>query len=937
MKKVKLPKNWVVVDSKSHPERVYYFNVKTNESSWEQPMTGETNKPSTSNVLKSKERIKCDGENSIKLRAKTPDLDESKSIDVTIRPKLIAKRRSKLTKERDTPAMAEIRKKMLQRKTKNGSSKSVQSSNSKSSKLFSSQGTIAIQRTAKEKINGSIMESNKNEKDNNLGVMTPQMKIIYEKLQQKNTKKTVPKQCEPSGSIEDTTLSDTGISTKKKSQSRNLRCRSRINNTIEDNDIKSSLSKTSTETESLGRQSGTKNLLLNKNDSLHKFRKPTGNKEYKNNTAKGRRMLKINMAKERLDKLKKTLNMQIEDQRVNNRLLENCDKSLLEIMSNNDEPLDIYKTADIRHKNLRNRLLRNKKIVQVNEMLLTVKSNAQSTNDQSKNSLEDPLLESNISVCEEMDWEPMEYEKITFEVQAARTQLCINNIEHQKLPMAENILRIPSSTIQEEKKTLYIVIDTNVFLSNIEAIKKARDIQFGTYNRPILVIPWTVIRELDYIKDDKSRVRSKNLSAKARRAIHFLNEHFSAKHPRLVGQTPEDVANNKERFAIECPDDEILQTCLQIRDAGRTVALLSYDKNLCNKAMIYDVIALGRDDPLEKIDYLSSSNNMNSSFHDNYYQKMEGRESEIISIFQEELHFSHELFEDIQSTVKECLSVIVSKEMKNLYGDTWEKYTILRPPWTIVDVLKCAVKHWIAAVSEAFDRRAEPILKELLEIFSKMPTSGSKLKDIAYLLEKCSDLTQMIKVDKYPDLMIRASNAVDELRKKCQIFVNEIREKRLQDEIGKEDDVMKQKHRAEKAFKYFENIYAYARDIGGMAANIMGMPCSFCYQVPTPAPSVEYVKKFEPEVAENVCRLLSVLSTALEQIQNSCVDHQAVIDLYHILTNFLPETLPITTCDFSPLDVYCCLKQKEDVLRTGMQQLQELSTHFCRLASYKCT
>lgn len=37
MKKHTLPKNWVVVSSKSHPDRVYYFNIRTSESSWKEP------------------------------------------------------------------------------------------------------------------------------------------------------------------------------------------------------------------------------------------------------------------------------------------------------------------------------------------------------------------------------------------------------------------------------------------------------------------------------------------------------------------------------------------------------------------------------------------------------------------------------------------------------------------------------------------------------------------------------------------------------------------------------------------------------------------------------------------------------------------------------------------------------------------------------------
>lgn len=53
--------------------------------------------------------------------------------------------------------------------------------------------------------------------------------------------------------------------------------------------------------------------------------------------------------------------------------------------------------------------------------------------------------------------------------------------------------------------------------------------------------------------------------------MRFLHQHFSTKHPRILGQTPQDVMKNKEIFETVCPDDEILQSCLQIRNSGRLV------------------------------------------------------------------------------------------------------------------------------------------------------------------------------------------------------------------------------------------------------------------------------------------------------------------------------------------------------------------------------
>lgn len=59
----------------------------------------------------------------------------------------------------------------------------------------------------------------------------------------------------------------------------------------------------------------------------------------------------------------------------------------------------------------------------------------------------------------------------------------------------ENNIELTESNKMEsrEKDPLYIVVDTNVFLSNLEIIEEARDTTFKNYPCPFIVIPWTVI------------------------------------------------------------------------------------------------------------------------------------------------------------------------------------------------------------------------------------------------------------------------------------------------------------------------------------------------------------------------------------------------------------------------------------------------------------
>lgn len=77
--------------------------------------------------------------------------------------------------------------------------------------------------------------------------------------------------------------------------------------------------------------------------------------------------------------------------------------------------------------------------------------------------------------------------------------------------------------------------------------------------------------------------------------------------------------------------------------------MLSYDKNLCTKAMIYDILALGRHDPLEKIDDFDTNgttiNHLNNGSVEN-------------SLFNEELRLIDDIFEDTKLIIRDFLSTV---------------------------------------------------------------------------------------------------------------------------------------------------------------------------------------------------------------------------------------------------------------------------------------
>lgn len=894
--KPNLPNDWIVVNSESHPDRVYYFNVRTNKSSWEQPLPEETNMVSRKKARNSKKRKRDSvDDDSTQPRPTTPVFNETNQTISTERLKLCAKRQiTKSTDQVDTPQMREIREKLLKKQSKNVTPKkvvpnAVKNQDEPDKKILRKEQPVSAK----------PVESTKS-------VDTPQMLALYEKIRQRQSKVT-GKRSVSSAAAEEAKSSE-NISTTTSEKNNEIATRKRATR------------------------------VRKVSETVKKIVSPVVPC-----TPRGKRRTDVGSSS--TEQASSTSESPVISEGIartkSEKSLARRGRSLASKEMISESPPSVYKNAEVRLKSLHNRILKRQSAASDNRHggKKPIWDDERQELPEKHGTTVASLIEecSNVEFCEEMEWEPIEDEKIMVEVQSVRMQLCTDNPSDLTKEMPENVLRFSNTFDRKSNQELYIVIDTNVFLSNLEAIEQARDAIFKSYGRPFIVVPWTVLRELDYIKDNRSMTKSPSLQAKARRAVRFLYQHFSAKHPRVKGQTPADVADNKEKFALECPDDEILQSCLQIREAGNSVILLSYDKNLCNKAMVHDVATLGRNDPLEKVDYLNASENQSESSLRFHLQDDEDQLSDSVSNLNEELRISGEILDELKTVLKSFLCVIVAKEMQNLFGDHWEKYTIIRPPWSVTDVLKCAVKHWMAAVSESFLRRAESILKELLEIFNNLPERGHTLKDVSNILERCNDLIQTVKIDKYPNLMVSASKSIEGLKKKCLDNTKRIYEEKLQEKIGFENDALEEERKAENAFQYFEEVYLYTRNLCGLAAESIGMPCAFSYQKPDPMPSMENLKQIQPELAANLNRLLHTLSAALEQVNGLYIDHHVLIGLHQALLNFLPELSTKVSRDLTPLDLHCCLKRKEKLLRAGLGQLQELSGYFCRMAGYTCT
>lgn len=149
-----------------------------------------------------------------------------------------------------------------------------------------------------------------------------------------------------------------------------------------------------------------------------------------------------------------------------------------------------------------------------------------------------------------------------------------------------------------------LVVDTNFLISHLDFVEQLAGLlahirtttTATAASQLTIVIPWTVLQELDNLKTNPRK--SKSVQNQARRASGWIfetlaanNSSFSAhddsssSDPIVVGQKlTESITAGLEA------DDAILDCCNYLHEMkGRLTVILTNDRNLCNKALVHDI------------------------------------------------------------------------------------------------------------------------------------------------------------------------------------------------------------------------------------------------------------------------------------------------------------------------------------------------------------
>ncbi|XP_012548724.2 transcriptional protein SWT1 [Bombyx mori] len=294
----------------------------------------------------------------------------------------------------------------------------------------------------------------------------------------------------------------------------------------------------------------------------------------------------------------------------------------------------------------------------------------------------------------------------------------------------------PVSSLHEDtsdlKENLVLVVDTNIFIHELDFIKDVLNSHVKGYSeQPTLLVPWRVINELDRLKDNNNGNGA--VCKRAKSAMDYLYKCLPENN-RIKGQSLRDA--NSHIYPCELPDDEILNCCLQQAERSKDVALLSNDKNLCNKAVINGV----------KFYSLSGLRKL--------------LENKPPASHDPDLITGLKYYEN---AVYQLLSNILENEMRAKYNNLWQHVLLKAPPWTLRDVLQCLLKHWVAVFNDVFPRIQHLILdlkNALTEVQSKDPTTISQ-SDVSNFKELSLDLAKKCQI--IPEYMELAKITVERL------------------------------------------------------------------------------------------------------------------------------------------------------------------------------
>ncbi|KAK2835263.1 hypothetical protein Q5P01_015747 [Channa striata] len=495
------------------------------------------------------------------------------------------------------------------------------------------------------------------------------------------------------------------------------------------------------------------------------------------------------------------------------------------------------------------------------------------------------------------------------------------------------------------QQDLILILDTNILLSHLDYVKKIRSHGLGALGVPVVLIPWVVLQELDFLK--KGRGLSGSVAHLATPAISYIHNTLKSREPHLWGQSMQQAAESSDGLNAENNDDRVLQCCLQYQSLypGCALILCTNDKNLCSKALLSGVRALSKNDLEEEVrgsrDGLCSilhtpmlrhtkvqmSSPVLSRSSKPVQQQDQNRTGLSLGLSEKDGERLNEdgktkwelsrCVSELEDCLQEVLSDVVEVEMKAAYEDLWLEIVYIKPPWTLQDVLQCLKKHWIAVFGHIVQRRKQQTVLNLIEFFN-----SGKTMDCGSTLVVLEEAKELVKVfgkssSRVPSAISRLENIFNKLQPQGESPVGDV--------VMNDDDEDKLPTSAQvsnqEVWALFENIWSNVCQISLEVFKALGFDLHTmrsAHPAPGPPPPQDALACLH--------RLSSMVSQLLQAFSSVLSSAPGLEDVQTLFTVIHSNKIVNVDSRFTAKDLLDCFSQQDyrEKLRVGGAQLMEL-------------
>ncbi|XP_027790682.1 transcriptional protein SWT1 isoform X5 [Marmota flaviventris] len=339
-----------------------------------------------------------------------------------------------------------------------------------------------------------------------------------------------------------------------------------------------------------------------------------------------------------------------------------------------------------------------------------------------------------------------------------------------EIDLVEDDVQSSAANTDSDKKLL-IVIDTNILMNHLKFVRILKTTEIPGFDGLVLIIPWVVVQELDRMKAGKLL---KHAQHKAIPAVHFINDSLRNQDGTLWGQSIQLASQKLYGLSDENNDDRVLKCCLQYQDLFpcSLVILCTDDRNLRNKGLISGVKSLSKEELSGELCNLSLNTDV---CHQPCVskQRLKAEATPVEESSDEKSTNSglsillERIISDLEKSLGTALSSILETEMKIAFGNLWMEMLYLKPPWTLIHILQCFKKHWLAVFGLVMEKNLLLTVESLYENLCRA-NKAVDFTTVKFLLQDSKSLLQAFSTrSNYDGILPQAFAEVNKLLQTC--------------------------------------------------------------------------------------------------------------------------------------------------------------------------